>query len=157
MMALKIREGSRGDKDLRDSLQKQQPNIKMCASVEHPWLLRQVLTAVSKTRLSLPGSNIITLAICPLGYSKNIFQMSRGGSDTHEVSATFFDQGKASGEGHAPAPSRMTELSLELKRTSTWFRMNSTTTDWIRTSMKAAVPLKQADSICFDLKKRQIK
>lgn len=31
--------------------------------------------------------------------------------------------------------------------------MNSTTTDWIRTSMKAAVPLKQADSICFDLGK----
>jgi len=50
----------------------------------------------------------------------------------------------------------MTELSLELKRTSTWFKMNSTTTDWIRTSMKAAVPLKQADSICFDLRKRQI-
>lgn len=47
----------------------------------------------------------------------------------------------------------MTELSLELKSTSTWFRMNSTTTDWIRTSMKAAVPLKQADSICLDLHK----
>lgn len=29
--------------------------------------------------------------------------------------------------------------------------MNSTTTDWIRTSMNAAVPLKQADSICLDL------
>lgn len=52
---------------------------------------------------------------------------------------------------HTPAPSLMTELSLELKRTSTWFRMNSTTTDWIRTSMKAAVPLKHADSICLDL------
>lgn len=51
----------------------------------------------------------------------------------------------------------MTELSLELKRTSTWFKMNSTTTDWMRTSMKAAVPLKQADSICFDLKRRQRK
>lgn len=50
-----------------------------------------------------------------------------------------------------PVPSRMSELSLGLKRTSTWLRMNSTTTDWIRTSMKAAVPLKQADSICFDL------
>lgn len=45
----------------------------------------------------------------------------------------------------------MSELSLGLKRTSTWFSMNSTTTDWMRTSMKAAVPLKQADSICLDL------
>lgn len=83
--------------------------------------------------------------------------MSQGGSDAHQVSATFFDPGEASGGRHAPAPSRMTELSLELKRTSTWFKMNSTTTDWIRTSMKAAVPLKQADSICFDLRKRQIR
>lgn len=50
-----------------------------------------------------------------------------------------------------PAPSRISELSLGLKRTSTWLRINSTTTDWMRTSMKAAVPLKQADSICLDL------
>lgn len=54
-----------------------------------------------------------------------------------------------------PPPSRMSELSFALKRTSTWLRMNSTTTDWIRTSMKAAVPLKQADSICFDLRELQ--
>lgn len=72
------------------------------------------------------------------------------------MSATVFDQGKVSGGRSSPAPSRMTELNLELKRTSVWFKMNSTTTDWIRTSMKAAVPLKQADSICFDLKKREI-
>lgn len=51
----------------------------------------------------------------------------------------------------APEPSRMTELSLELKSESTWFRMNSITTDWMRTSIKAAVPPKQADSICLDL------
>lgn len=54
-----------------------------------------------------------------------------------------------------PPPSRISELSFALKRTSTWLRMNSTTTDWIRTSMKAAVPLKQADSICFDLRELQ--
>lgn len=54
-----------------------------------------------------------------------------------------------------PPPSRISVLSLVLKRTSTWLRMNSTTTDWIRTSMKAAVPLKQADSICLDLTKSQ--
>lgn len=54
-----------------------------------------------------------------------------------------------------PPPSRISELSFVLKRTSTWLRMNSTTTDWIRTSMKAAVPLKQADSICFDLRESQ--
>lgn len=73
------------------------------------------------------------------------------------MSATGFDPGTANGGRLSPAPSRMTELNLELKRTSVWFKMNSTTTDWIRTSMKAAVPLKQADSICFDLKKRYIK
>lgn len=28
---------------------------------EHPWLLGKVLTAISKTRPYLPGSNIITL------------------------------------------------------------------------------------------------
>lgn len=50
-----------------------------------------------------------------------------------------------------PVLSRIRVLSLGLKRTSTWLRMNSTTTDWMRTSMKADVPLKQADSICFDL------
>lgn len=53
-----------------------------------------------------------------------------------------------------PVPSLISVLSFVLKSTSTWLRMNSTTTDWIRTSMKAAVPLKQADSICFDLKKQ---
>lgn len=58
---------------------------------------------------------------------------------------------------YIPAPSRMSELSLVLKRTSTWLRMNSTTTDWIRTSMKAAVPLKQADSICLDLRQTTVK
>ena len=40
---------------------------------------------------------------------------------------------------------------MELNSFSVLFRMNSTTTDWMRTSMKAAVPLKQADSICLDL------
>lgn len=58
---------------------------------------------------------------------------------------------------YVPPPSRMSVLSLALKRTSTWLRINSTTTDWIRTSMKAAVPLKQADSICFDLTRSQTK
>lgn len=53
---------------------------------------------------------------------------------------------------YVPAPSRISVLSFVLKRTSTWLRMNSTTTDWIRTSIKAAVPLKHADSICLDLK-----
>lgn len=48
----------------------------------------------------------------------------------------------------------MMALSLGLKRASVLLRMNSTTTDWIRTSMNAAVPLKQADSICLDLKHR---
>ena len=33
--------------------------------------------------------------------------------------------------------------------------MNSTTTDWMRTSINAAVPLKQADSICLDLEDSQ--
>lgn len=51
-----------------------------------------------------------------------------------------------------PVLSRMMALSLGLKRASVLLRMNSTTTDWIRTSMNAAVPLKQADSICLDLK-----
>lgn len=53
---------------------------------------------------------------------------------------------------HLPVLSLMIELSLGLKRASVLLRMNSTTTDWIRTSMNAAVPLKQADSICLDLK-----
>ena len=53
---------------------------------------------------------------------------------------------------YVPAPSRISVLSFVLKRTSTWLRMNSTTTDWIRTSINAAVPLKHADSICLDLK-----
>lgn len=51
-----------------------------------------------------------------------------------------------------PVLSRMMALSLGLKRASVLLRMNSTTTDWMRTSMNAAVPLKQADSICLDLK-----
>lgn len=51
-----------------------------------------------------------------------------------------------------PELSRMMALSLVLKRASVLLRINSTTTDWIRTSMNAAVPLKQADSICLDLK-----
>lgn len=55
---------------------------------------------------------------------------------------------------HLPVLSRMMALSLGLKRASVLLRMNSTTTDWIRTSMNAAVPLKQADSICLDLKHR---
>lgn len=50
-----------------------------------------------------------------------------------------------------PALSRTMALSLGLKSASVLLRMNSTTTDWMRTSMKAAVPLKQADSICLDL------
>lgn len=54
-----------------------------------------------------------------------------------------------------PVLSRMMALSLGLKRASVLLRMNSTTTDWIRTSMNAAVPLKQADSICLDLKQLQ--
>lgn len=51
----------------------------------------------------------------------------------------------------SPVLSRMMALSFGLKRASVLLRMNSTTTDWIRTSMNAAVPLKQADSICLDL------
>lgn len=48
----------------------------MHAYVEHPWLLRKVLTAVSNTRLYLPGSNIMTLEICPLAYRTDVFSMS---------------------------------------------------------------------------------
>ena len=50
----------------------------MCTSVEHPWLLSKVLIAIATTRLYLSGSNSVTLEICPLGYSKMIFQMSQG-------------------------------------------------------------------------------
>lgn len=54
-----------------------------------------------------------------------------------------------------PVLSRMMALSLGLKRASVLLSINSTTTDWMRTSMKAAVPLKQADSICLDLKEAE--
>lgn len=54
-----------------------------------------------------------------------------------------------------PVLSRMMALSLGLNRASVLLRMNSTTTDWMRTSINAAVPLKQADSICLDLERSQ--
>lgn len=49
----------------------------------------------------------------------------------------------------------MMAFSFVLNRASVLLRMNSTTTDWMRTSMNAAVPLKQADSICLDLERSQ--
>lgn len=55
----------------------------------------------------------------------------------------------------SPVLSRMTALCLGLNRASVLLSMNSTTTDWMRTSMNAAVPLKQADSICLDLERSQ--
>lgn len=55
----------------------------------------------------------------------------------------------------SPVLSFMVALSFRLNRASVLLSMNSTTTDWIRTSMNAAVPLKQADSICLDLKNSQ--
>lgn len=54
-----------------------------------------------------------------------------------------------------PVLSRMMAFSFVLKRASVLLSMNSTTTDWMRTSMNAAVPLKQADSICLDLERSQ--
>jgi len=51
----------------------------------------------------------------------------------------------------------MSGLDLERKRTSEWFKMNSTTAGRICTSTKAALLLMQADSLCCDLKKKQIK
>lgn len=63
--------------------------------------------------------------------------------------------GHANGR-HSPAPSPKNELHLELKRTPVWFKRNSTTADWICNSMKAALLLAQADSLCCALKKRQM-
>ena len=67
------------------------------------------------------------------------------------------DQGKANGGRCSPAPSPKNGLDLEWKRTSEWFKMNSTTAGCICTSMKAALLLMQADSLCCDLKKKQMK
>lgn len=67
-----------------------------------------------------------------------------------QMSSNIFSSAEVKGD--QPVLSRMMALSLGLKRASVLLSMNSTTTDWIRTSMNAAVPLKQADSICLDLK-----
>ena len=90
---------------------------------------------------------------CAYGLSSYSRKDVGGDLDLTKVS----DQGKANGGRHSPAPPPMPELDLKLKRTSVWLKMNSTTADCICTSMKALLLLMQADSLCCDLQKKQMK
>lgn len=50
-----------------------------------------------------------------------------------------------------PAVNRPTDVKESLKSTSTLVSKNSTTTDWMRTSLNGSAPLSPAASISLDL------